>query len=91
MHAAHEPVSIHDEYSVYRFYPDGDRNIVCSEASAVKAAMEFWRCTNNVSAMTGLIDRVLLVDGFDTIKLAWIYGRGYTYDGKHFQDRPVAP
>ncbi|HEX6825423.1 MAG TPA: hypothetical protein VF077_03820 [Nitrospiraceae bacterium] len=77
----YEVVKTTDEYSVVRTYADGHIDTVCSEVPAVEAASEFWRCTKNVSAMTGIVDRVAIVDGLDRIGLAWHRGRGYTFDG----------
>ena len=78
------------EYKVARRFADGHAEVVCEDATAIDAAREFWRCTNNVSALSGVVDAVALVDSRDRINLAWEKGRGYTYDGgKTFYKTPI--
>ena len=77
------------EFSVYRLMADGLVNLVQSEVPAEDAVQEFWRCCNNVSAMTGIVTQVAIKDGLDNTVLAWEHGRGYTYDGgETWIDRP---
>ena len=84
-----ELVSLASEYSVRRIFADGKIELVCHDVSAVAAAQEFWRCTKNVSAMSGVVQAVAIVNGRDHVDLAWEHGRGYTYDGENFHENPV--
>lgn len=79
------------EYRVVRKFADGHNDIVGEDMPAIEAAQEFWRCCNNVSALSGIVDAVALLDGGDRINLAWEKGRGYSYDGgKTFYKTPIA-
>lgn len=82
-------VSKDPEYSVSRQFADGRTEVVCRDVTAVDAVHEFWRCTNNVSAHTGVVEKVLIVNGLDEVNLGWQLGRGYTYDGKTYHETPV--
>jgi hypothetical protein len=76
-------------FSVCLVRADGNPDIVCCGASRHDAAREFWRCSNNASALSGVVRRVSIVDDRGCTNLAWEFGRGYTFDGKTFHSRPV--
>jgi hypothetical protein len=83
-----EKVSKLPEYSVHRLFTDGRGETVGWDLPAEQAAQEFYRCANNVSAMTGTVVRVFLIDGLDHIKVTWAFGKGYSYDGEHYSKTP---
>jgi hypothetical protein len=82
-------VSRREEFSVWCTLVDGRMVPVCRWVNAERAAEEFYRCCNNVSAHSGLTIGVKIVDGGDCTNIAWENGRGYTYDGKTFGATPA--
>ena len=76
-------------FSVYISKVDGSTEIVCRDTTAKDAAMAFWHHANNFSARCGIVDKVAIVDGLGATLLSWQFGRGYTFDGKTFLDKPV--
>ena len=76
-------------FKLYRWLADDVQETVGSGMELRQAADEFWHLTNNVSARTGITTRVMIVDWREDAQLLWEYGRGYTYNGKLFKDRPV--
>jgi len=70
---------------------DGGSDIVCHNASCYDAAREFWHRSHNVSAISGMVQRVSIVDNHGCTNLAWEFGRGFTFDGRHFHPKPVLP
>lgn len=86
--SALEKVSELSEYSVHRLFADGRGETVGWDMPAELAAQEFYRCANNVSAISGIVMRVFLIDGFDHVKVTWAFGKGYSYDGETFRKHP---
>lgn len=82
-------VPLGEGLSVHRQFADGNVNIVCDDVPASLAVREFWRCCNNVSAISGIVTTVLLMDGLDHACLAWEHGKGYTYDGQTYHEHPA--
>jgi len=82
-------VSNAEEFSVWRTLVDGKMVPVCQWVTAEKAAEEFFRCCNNVSAAAGITVKVKIIDGLDCTNLVWENGRGYTYDGKTYGATPA--
>jgi hypothetical protein len=78
-----------DRFSIYRWLADGQRETVNSNLTLQQAANEFLRCSSNFSAKAGLTSTVMIVDWREDAQLVWQYGKGYTYNGKLFTDRPV--
>jgi hypothetical protein len=78
-----------DTFKVYRWLADGQRETIDSAIDMRQAANAFWRASNNFSAKAGLTVRVMIVDWTETAQLLWEYGKGYTYNGRLFKDRPV--
>lgn len=84
-----ELVSLAPEYSVQRQFASGIIEVVCKNVEAEAAAQEFWRCTKNYSARSGLVHRVTITNRRGRIDLAWEHGRGYTYDGENYRQEPI--
>lgn len=76
-------------FKVYKWLVDGSQETICEGCTMRQAADEFWHYSNNVSANVGITTRVMIVDALEDAQLLWEYGRGYTYNGKLFRDRPV--
>ena len=77
------------EYTVVRQFIGGETDTVCANVNAVDAVKELWRCSNNASAHSGIVEQVIILNGLDEINLGWALGRGYTYDGKTYYKTPV--
>lgn len=80
-----------NSFTVCLVRADGGSDIVCRNASSDEAAKEFWRRSNNVSAISGVVRRVSIVDNYGCTNLAWEFGRGFTFDGRNFHPKPVLP
>ena len=51
--------------------------------------MAFWHYANNFSAKSGITNQVKIVDGEGHALLSWQFGKGYTFDGETFLDKPI--
>jgi hypothetical protein len=80
-----------NSFTVCLVRADGGSDVVCHNASSHDAAREFWHRSNNVSAISGRVRRVSIVDNYGCTNLAWEFGRGFTFDGMRFHPKPVLP
>ena len=78
-----------NSFTVCLVRADGSSEIVRRNASCYDAAKEFWHRSNNVSAVSGIVRQVSIVDNYGCTDLAWEFGRGYTFDGETFHSKPV--
>lgn len=76
-------------FSIYVSETTGDLTKVAEDLTSKAAARRFWQLTNNVSAVSGKVRYVVIVNHNGQNALAWQFGRGYTYDGEEYMDRPV--
>jgi hypothetical protein len=79
------------KFSVYSLDILCGRVVQGVDLTSHEAADLFWHHTNNISARSGIIKEVRLVDEFDCTCLLWELGRGYSYDGETWTDKPVIP
>jgi hypothetical protein len=76
------------QFRVCRDFVDGKQETTAHGLTPKAAAVEFLRCSNNVSAHAGLIERVTIQDELGAIYIQWLQGRGYTEDGEHYRSSP---
>ena len=77
------------DFSVTVYKADGTEAQICHNVTSYQASREFWRCCNNVSAKTGIVEQVSITDSLGFTVLAWRPGKGYTYDGTTYYTTPV--
>jgi hypothetical protein len=76
-------------FSVYILRIDGTIEQMCRDTTAKDAALAFWHYANNLSAKSGIVQRVTAFDPNGDIVVMWEFGRGYSYDGKTYRDKPI--
>lgn len=76
-------------FSVYLHRVDDSTETVCRNTTGKDAALGFWHHTNNLSAKSGITQQVTIVDSLGNALLSWEFGRGYTFDGETFLDKPI--
>ncbi|TAI61105.1 hypothetical protein [Bradyrhizobium sp. Leo170] len=67
------------EFSVCQFFEDGSYEYVRRFVGAEEAVRAARHYTSNVAAKTGIVRRVIIVDGGDFTNFEWRYGQGVTY------------
>jgi hypothetical protein len=76
-------------FAVHILRIDGTTETVCRSTTARDAALAFWHYTNNVSAKTGIVQHVKAVEPDGDLVVEWVFGRGYSYKGEPFRDKPI--
>jgi hypothetical protein len=67
------------EFSVYQFFTTGKYERVREFVSVHEAIEAVWHYTHNVAAKLGVVDRVIITDGGDSICFEWRHGQGVTF------------
>jgi hypothetical protein len=67
------------EFSVCQFFTNGMYEYVRRYVSTEEAMRAFMHYTNNVATSLGVIEKVIITDGFDCTAMEWIKGKGITY------------
>ena len=67
------------EFSVCQFFKGGEYDYECRNVDMETACRKFIFLTNNVSAKTGMTERVIITDRGDMTNMEWVHGKGITY------------
>lgn len=67
------------EFSVCQFFADESYEYVRRFVGAEEAVEAFGHYTQNVTAQLGVVKRVIITDGLDSINMEWKFGEGITY------------
>jgi hypothetical protein len=68
-----------NEFSVYQFFTDGTYERVRSFVSAEEAVAALGHYTSNVAVKMGIIAKVIITDGGDSVVAEWVKDKGLVY------------
>lgn len=66
------------EFSTYWFYGE-DHHRECYMVDAETAVQAAARGVRSVAGQTGILTRVIITDGGDSINFEWLYGKGVVF------------
>jgi hypothetical protein len=87
-----EPIKLHSGGTGYTVQMVDAKGVIYDavvDVSKQMAAREFQLRTKNISALSGIIQRVAILDKNGVIGIMWEFGKGYTYDGENYTPSPV--
>lgn len=67
------------EYSVCQFFRDGGYEYIRRFVSPEEAMQTFRHYTASVAAKLGIVRRVIITDGGDSINMEWKFGKGIVF------------
>lgn len=67
------------EFSVCQFFIDGYHEYVRRWVGAEEAVLAAKHYTESVAARAGMVTKVVITDGGDSISFQWEFGKGITF------------
>ena len=74
-----EQIIERNEFSVCEFFVDGTHKYVIRFVSAQEAIYSARKRINSLEARSGVVARIIITDGGDSITFEWRHGKGITF------------